>query len=645
MGNSDKALNGSSDKNTFHNGIKLTDIGDHRIAGPEGFLPADRKGDRAGPAGFMPVDPEKNGNGSDGLIKADPERSGNGSDGLVKADPEKNGTKPADFNPADPEKNGTGAAEGTGSTVLRPEANARPGIASPAAPAMKYPANGKMLIIFATDLVILTGSFLLAALYKPATANYLSADYLNAFGLLLVIWSFSSFYFKKYEFRKKYRAERFIRTILLSNFISLGAILAAITLLWFTGFSRIMLFGTIGLATMIELFTGNLYYSLIRTRTINGYDPFNPPASSTELKQAMGARNFPQSTLESEAIRKAVAEECGEGIYRFMLSYLEADCDRTLFISTGSRINIEMHPRNSFRAVVNLKRVNDITYINKFFETVNRKLPEGGVFVGCAETKDQRKKRILKKYPPLISSVIYFLDYMLKRVFPKFILTKKLYFLLTRGHNRVLSRAELLGRLYSCGFELIDDEFLGGLYCFAVRKVKKPEYDLDPTYGMFIKLRRVGKNGRIIRVYKLRTMHPYSEYLQDYVLLKNSLDKGGKYKDDFRVTTLGRLMRMLWIDELPMLFNLLKGEVKLVGVRPLSTNYFDLYDKCLQEKRIRVKPGLIPPFYADLPGTLDEIQESERRYLVNYESNPIRTDVHYFFRAFNNIIFRNARSK
>jgi lipopolysaccharide/colanic/teichoic acid biosynthesis glycosyltransferase len=251
----------------------------------------------------------------------------------------------------------------------------------------------------------------------------------------------------------------------------------------------------------------------------------------------------------------------------------------------------------------------------------------------------------LKKYPPVISSVIYFLDYLLKRVFPKFILTKKLYFLLTRGNNRVLSRAELLGRLYSCGFELIDDEFMGGLYCFAVKKVKEPEYDLDPTYGMFIKLRRIGKNGRIIRVYKLRTMHPYSEYLQNYILHKNNLDKGGKYKDDFRVTTLGRLMRMLWIDELPMLFNLLKGEVKLVGVRPLSMNYFELYDKTLQEKRIRVKPGLIPPFYADLPGTLDEIQESELRYLVNYENNPIITDFHYFFRAFCNIIFRNARSK
>jgi hypothetical protein len=520
-----------------------------------------------------------------------------------------------------------------------------PARALPMIPEVVSPAHDNKLTIFATDLFILTGSYLLAALFKPSPANYISKDYLTAFGLLVIIWSVSSFYFKKYEFSKKYRVERFVKRIVLSNFVSLGAMLAAITLLWFTGYSRIMLFGTIGIATIIELLLGNAYYSLIRTRTINGYNPLNPPASSSEIREAMVARNFPESTLESEVIKKAVAEECGKGIYRFMQNYLDADCDRTLFISTGSRVNIEMHHGNRFRSVVNLKRINDISYINKFFETVNRKLPEGGIFIGCAETKDQRKRRLMNKYPPVVNSVVYILDYLLKRVFPKFILTKKIYFLLTRGQNRVISRAELLGRLYSCGFELIDDDFTDGLYCFAVRKIKTPEYDLDPTYGMFVKLRRIGKDGKIIRVYKFRTMHPYSEYLQEFLFHKNSLDKGGKYKDDFRITTLGRMMRTLWIDELPMFFNLFKGDVKLVGVRPLSMNYFDLYDKDLQEKRIRVKPGLIPPFYADLPVTLDQIQESELRYLSRYEKNPFLTDIRYFSRAFCNIVFRNARSK
>jgi lipopolysaccharide/colanic/teichoic acid biosynthesis glycosyltransferase len=104
-------------------------------------------------------------------------------------------------------------------------------------------------------------------------------------------------------------------------------------------------------------------------------------------------------------------------------------------------------------------------------------------------------------------------------------------------------------------------------------------------------------------------------------------------------------MRCLWIDELPMIVNLLKGDVKLVGVRPLSMNYFCLYDKELQEKRIKFKPGLIPPFYADMPVTLDEIQASEFRYLQNYENRPFLTDLDYFRRAFINIAIKKARSR
>ena len=93
-----------------------------------------------------------------------------------------------------------------------------------------------------------------------------------------------------------------------------------------------------------------------------------------------------------------------------------------------------------------------------------------------------------------------------------------------------------------------------------------------------------------------------------------------------------------------MVFNMLKGQIKLVGVRPLSQQYFDLYDKDLQELRIKTKPGLLPPFYVDIPETLEEIQESERRYLEAYLKHPFRTDWRYFWKIFRNIVFKRKRS-
>ena len=140
-------------------------------------------------------------------------------------------------------------------------------------------------------------------------------------------------------------------------------------------------------------------------------------------------------------------------------------------------------------------------------------------------------------------------------------------------------------------------------------------------------------------------MYPYAEYLQDYVYKNNALDEGGKFKDDFRVSPIGKIFRKFWIDELPMIWNLIKGDMKLIGVRPLSSHYFALYTTEIQELRTKVKPGLIPPFYADMPKTLDDIMLSEKKYLELYALNPFKTDLSYFFKIFTNILFKGARSK
>ena len=109
----------------------------------------------------------------------------------------------------------------------------------------------------------------------------------------------------------------------------------------------------------------------------------------------------------------------------------------------------------------------------------------------------------------------------------------------------------------------------------------------------------------MIKVYKLRTMHPYSEFIQSYVYRLHDLQGGGKFKNDFRITSWGAICRKIWLDELPMLMNFFRGDMKLIGVRPLSRHYFELYRKDVQERRIKYKPGLIPPFYADMPGDLE----------------------------------------
>jgi len=166
----------------------------------------------------------------------------------------------------------------------------------------------------------------------------------------------------------------------------------------------------------------------------------------------------------------------------------------------------------------------------------------------------------------------------------------------------------------------------------------------DKKYSMFIRLPRTGKNGQRIFVYKLRTMEPYSEYIQDFVIEKNGFNSDGTIKNDFRITKFGIFLRRYWLDELPMFFNLFNGNLKIIGFRPLSDVMLNTYPKDFIEVRNRYKPGLIPPYYIDNPDTFEGLIESEKKYIEKYAKNGFITDMKYFFMFLNRIFFKGVRS-
>lgn len=321
---------------------------------------------------------------------------------------------------------------------------------------------------------------------------------------------------------------------------------------------------------------------------------------------------------------------------------LEKKFKNRLVINTSKVFNIAKSQKVDL--IVNYEKVNNFIKINKFHEEVNKKLPFGAVYVSCAESLAQRKKRKWKKNLLLLAPIFSFWDFLFKRVMPKLPILKKIYFTLTQGKNRVMTETEIMGRLVSCGFEVNNILYQDNLSYFFTKKIREPYFDMDPSYGPIFKMRRVGYQGKIISVFKFRTMSPYSEYVQTAIIKKNKLDKTGKINNDYRVTFYGKFLRKYWIDEFPMILNWIKRDLKIVGVRPLSEDYFKRYPKDLQNLRIKTKPGLVPPYYVDLPVSFEEICESERRYLKSYFERPIRTDFSYFLKAFYNIVIKRKRS-
>lgn len=365
-------------------------------------------------------------------------------------------------------------------------------------------------------------------------------------------------------------------------------------------------------------------------------------------------RKHAQVTREDEkrnkssiaSIHQSVLSVTTEADYYMLRKKARLDSRQTRVICDRLPFSILQIPEYQYATIVDMTLLNDMRGINKRLCMVNQKLPDEGRYVCCYRPQEYIKTKILARYPKGINWIVYTLYFLQKRVWPRLMLTSRLYYDLTKGRKRMLSKTEVLGRLYYCGFEVDEIVPMGHIeYVFAHRHSQPYPQEQIKVYGPLIKLPRVCENKEIRYFYKMRTMHPYAEYIQQYVFdARGGMDIADKSNDDWRITTWGKIARRYWLDELPMLLNWFKGDVKLVGVRPLSKAMFETYPKWLQDKRTQSKPGLIPPFYIDHPDTFDELFASEDKYLTEYMAHPVRTDIKYFFLTMRSIITRKTHS-
>ncbi len=509
----------------------------------------------------------------------------------------------------------------------------------------------RTITLFA-DILILGISFLLMVWTKPASLKSYIPSHSIFFAGLAVMWLVVSLLNGKMHRGKIVNFNTLFNRVISSNLIALALTALIMYIFRDYAYSRTVVLGTTIVATVLELIIGSIFIaykkaSLQDYEEYEKYKTYRRP-SEYELVSDINGNGRRLETLAEvhpgifAAIENESGPEIADAIIKMTGPKLSED---TAVLSTTTIFNIQSLPEAKYSYIINLHKLNDIRKLDDFIDAVNQKLEDKGYFFCSVETKDQRKKRILKKYPPVLNYIYYFFDFILKRILPKLRLTRPLYFFLTHGNNAVITRAEALGRLSRGGFRIRQESFIGNYLCIEAKKIGDPLPKNENIYGPLIALPRVGKNGKIIKVYKLRTMHPYSEYVQDYVYRLHDLVNGGKFKNDFRITSWGAVCRKIWLDELPTIINLFEGTMKLVGVRPLSRQYFDLYREDVRQRRIRYKPGLIPPFYVDLPEDLESIQSSEMKYLDSFDKHPFWTDFKYFWKSWWNILFNHARSR
>lgn len=164
---------------------------------------------------------------------------------------------------------------------------------------------------------------------------------------------------------------------------------------------------------------------------------------------------------------------------------------------------------------------------------------------------------------------------------------------------------------------------------------------LDSPGPIIFAQNRVGQNGRTFKLYKFRSMYIDAEERKKELLAQNEIQGGVmfKMKNDPRVTKVGKFIRKTSIDELPQLFNVLKGSMSLVGTRPPTLDEVAKYKKG-QWRRISIKPGITGMWQVSGRSNIDDfdkIVELDLKYIDNWT---IWLDIKILFKTIG-VIFKN----
>jgi lipopolysaccharide/colanic/teichoic acid biosynthesis glycosyltransferase len=144
----------------------------------------------------------------------------------------------------------------------------------------------------------------------------------------------------------------------------------------------------------------------------------------------------------------------------------------------------------------------------------------------------------------------------------------------------------------------------------------------DTPGPVLFRQERVGRGGRIFRIHKFRTM----------VVDAESRGPGLTVGDDARITRVGRFLRRRKLDELPQLFDVLAGDMSLVGPRPELPRYVALYPPGLRDKILKLRPGITDPVsvaMADESVLLGRTVDPEREYVEVILPRKLGAAAHY----------------
>lgn len=186
---------------------------------------------------------------------------------------------------------------------------------------------------------------------------------------------------------------------------------------------------------------------------------------------------------------------------------------------------------------------------------------------------------------------------------------------------------------------------LVGLLITAVVTVfLAPILKLESPGPLVFKQKRVGRNGRYFYIYKFRSMYKDAEAKKAALMEQNEM-KGLMFKmtDDPRVTKVGKFIRATSIDELPQFWNILKGDMSLVGTRPPTVDEFQQYE-ARHKRRLSMKPGLTGMWQVSGRSNIEDFEEVVRMDLEYIDNWSLQLDAKIILKTIV-VIFKKVGAK
>ena len=180
-------------------------------------------------------------------------------------------------------------------------------------------------------------------------------------------------------------------------------------------------------------------------------------------------------------------------------------------------------------------------------------------------------------------------------------------------------------------------DILGGLVGLIITGIAlifvAPAVKLESPGPLLFSQKRVGKNGRIFKIYKIRSMYQDAEERKKELMAQNEMDGlMFKMKDDPRITKVGKFIRKTSIDELPQFWNVLKGDMSLVGTRPPTVDEFEQYS-AYHKKRLCRTPGLTGIWQVSGRSTITDFEEIVKLDVQYIENWNIWLDIKILFKT------------